>query len=37
MITCDLHDDKITEVVKQAVTKGQEVLITSFTTHFPDT
>ena len=36
IITCDLHDEKIAEVIKQAVTKGQEVLITSFSTHYPD-
>ena len=35
IITCDMHDDKIFDVVKQAVAKGQEVLILNFSSDYP--
>ena len=32
-----MQDDRLLEVLKQAVTKGQEVLVLNFTLDFPET
>ena len=36
MICCDMHDDKILDILKQAIAKGQEVLIINFSTDYPE-
>ena len=36
LVTIDMQDDRLVEVLKQAVTKGQEVLVLNFTLDFPE-
>ena len=36
MVCCDMHDDKIVDTLKQAITKGQEVLIVNFSASYPE-
>ena len=36
LVTIDMQDERLIDVLKQAVTKGQEVLVTNFTLDFPE-
>jgi hypothetical protein len=36
LVTVDMQDDRLLEVLKQAVTKGQEVLVLNFSLDFPE-
>ena len=36
LVTIDMQDDRLIDVIKQAVTKGQEVLVLNFTLNFPE-
>ena len=36
LVTIDMQDDRLVEVLKQAITKGQEVLVLNFTLDFPE-